>query len=67
MERLILAGQRLAVPGGDFALLDAALPADDDLRARLLLQGLEGVAAGPDDQPDEVDLRMAVLGYEHLV
>ncbi len=67
MQRLVLAGERLAVPGGHFALLHAPLPADDDLRARLLLQGLQRVTAGPDDEADEVDLGVAVLWDQHLV
>ncbi len=67
MKRFILPRKRLPISGGHFALLDAALAADDYLGARLLLQGLERVAARPDDQADEVDLGMAVLRDQDLV
>ena len=67
MERFILAREGLTVPGGHLALLDAALAPDNDLGPGLLLQGLERVAARPNDEPDEVDLRVAVLRDQHLV
>ena len=67
MKRFILPRERLSIPGGHFALLDAPFAADNDLGARLLLQGLERVAARPDDEADEVDLGMAVLRDQDLV
>ncbi len=67
MQRFILPRERLSIPGGHFALLDATLAAYNYLGAGLLLQGLERVAAWSDDEADKVDLGMAVLRDQDLV
>lgn len=43
-----------------------SLPANDDLRVRLRLQLAVGFPAGTDDQPDEVVVRVLVLGNVDL-
>merc|ERR1719410_465520 len=67
VQRLVLARQRLPVLPADLALLDAALAADDDLGAGVLLHVLESVTSRTDQKAHEVDVRMTVLRDHHLV
>ncbi len=64
MKLLLFSVVILGIPGG--ALLHRSLPTDGDLCVGLLLHPLLGVAAGADDQPDEVVARVGRLGNEDL-
>lgn len=67
MQGLVLARQRLAILASHLALLHRTLAANYDLGARILLHGLERVAARPDEQAHEINVRMLFLRDQHLV
>lgn len=67
VQWLVLAGQRLSVLATHFAFLHRALAADDDLCARVLLHRFQRVAARPNQQSNEVNVRVLLLRNQHLV
>ncbi|GMR49822.1 hypothetical protein PMAYCL1PPCAC_20016, partial [Pristionchus mayeri] len=67
VQRLVLARERLTVLPRQLALLDRALASDDNLRPALSLERLQRIAPGADEQSDEVEVRVVVLRYPHLV